>query len=132
MLALTSSPNSVFQALADPIRVRIIRLLVSSKEELCLCDLSASLAEPDYKLSRHVKILREAGLVAAQREGRWVYHSTLKSNRHVENLYRFVAEMPEGSNSFSKDLTRFRQLLKARKSARCTSNSVIRSKRSPS
>lgn len=130
MLAMKSKSDSIFQALADPIRVRIIRLLVTSKGEACLCDLSTSLREPDYKLSRHVKILREAGLVAVEKDGRWVYHSALKNDRHVENLYRFVEQMPDGSNSFSKDLARFKRLLKARMNGRCDSNPFTKSKRS--
>ncbi|MBZ4261575.1 metalloregulator ArsR/SmtB family transcription factor, partial [Mycobacterium tuberculosis] len=90
-----------FQALADPTRARILRLFVVSKGEACLCDLSASLREPDYKLSRHVKILREAGLLAAEKEGRWIYLSALKGVQNISSLYHYIAAIPDESRQFS-------------------------------
>lgn len=126
----TKSSSSVFQALADPTRVRILRLLVVSKGEACLCDLSSSLREPDYKLSRHVKILREAGLVTAEREGRWVYHSAVKGDRGIGSLYRYVALMPDRSHHFSQDLARYQTLRKSRGNSRCGSTPLSNSSRS--
>ena len=52
----------------------MVRLLAVTKEELCLCEMVDSLLEPQYKLSRHLKILKQSGLLTAQKEGRWVYH----------------------------------------------------------
>lgn len=84
MKIITVQPESIFQALADETRLRIIRLIVTTNEEACLCELVDSLQESTYKLSRHLKILRQAGLLSAQKDGRWVYHrlvsklSTLK------------------------------------------------------
>ena len=57
-------------ALADLTRVRLIRLFTGSEVELCLCDLTKSMQEPTYKLSRHLKVLREAGVLSAKKEGR--------------------------------------------------------------
>jgi ArsR family transcriptional regulator len=62
-----------FKALADPTRVEIVRRL-SCCEECCVCDLNAvfDLAQPT--ISHHLKVLRDAGLVEAQRRGTWAYY----------------------------------------------------------
>lgn len=63
----------VFQALADENRLRIIEVL--QEGERCVCDLQASLDLGQSLLSHHLKVLREAGLVRARREGRWVHYA---------------------------------------------------------
>src|SRR4051812_25059008 len=78
MHVITVKAQDLFQSLADFTRVRIIYLLAKTDEEACLCELSDALEEPEYKLSRHVKILRQAGLLSAMKEGRWIYHRLVK------------------------------------------------------
>ena len=63
MHSINIKPQEIFQALADPTRIRIVHLLAHTGEEACLCELVDSLMEPQYKLSRHLKILRQAGLL---------------------------------------------------------------------
>lgn len=63
----------VFEALADTTRRRILMLLVS-RAELCVCDIFSALELPQPKVSRHLGVLREAGLLAARKEGTWVYY----------------------------------------------------------
>lgn len=63
----------VFQALADDNRLRIIDVLKGG--ERCVCDLQASLDIGQSLLSHHLKVLREARLVTARRDGRWVHYS---------------------------------------------------------
>jgi ArsR family transcriptional regulator, arsenate/arsenite/antimonite-responsive transcriptional repressor len=43
--------HEIFQALSDPYRIRIVRLMLAVKGEVCLCEISESLDEPEYKLS---------------------------------------------------------------------------------
>ncbi len=62
-----------FHALSDPLRVQVLELLRS--QELCVCDLCECLGTASSKLSFHLKILKEAGLVRARQEGRWIYYS---------------------------------------------------------
>ncbi|MEX1184932.1 MAG: metalloregulator ArsR/SmtB family transcription factor [Gemmatimonadota bacterium] len=63
----------LFQALADETRVRLIEML--SAGECCVCELQESLDAAQSRLSFHLRVLREAGLVNDRREGRWVYYS---------------------------------------------------------
>ncbi len=57
-------------ALADPVRLRIITVLAGGGR--CVCDLQTRVPVAANLLSYHLRVLREAGLVAATRRGRWV------------------------------------------------------------
>jgi len=61
-------------ALYDETRVKILKLL-EKHGPLCIYDLEASMQMIQSRLSRHMKILKEAGFVTARREGKWVYYA---------------------------------------------------------
>ena len=63
----------MFDAVADPTRRRILALLVS-QGELCVCELTAALDDIQPKISRHLGVLKEGGIVVARREGTWMYY----------------------------------------------------------
>ncbi|MDZ7964764.1 MAG: metalloregulator ArsR/SmtB family transcription factor [Nostoc sp. DedSLP03] len=72
----TFTPDTIaagFHALSDPLRIKVLELLRS--QELCVCDLCEHLGTTQSKLSFHLKTLKEAGLVRARQEGRWIYYS---------------------------------------------------------
>lgn len=71
MIAIT--PDSLCKALADPTRARIA-LLVTREKELCVCELTCALDEIQPKISRHLALLRESGLLADRRQGQWIYY----------------------------------------------------------
>ncbi|SDT99727.1 transcriptional regulator, ArsR family [Verrucomicrobium sp. GAS474] len=60
------------KALGDPSRLRIIRLL--KEQSLCVCEIESALELPQYAISRHLGILRQAGLVEGWREGTWMHY----------------------------------------------------------
>ncbi len=60
----------VMKALSDPNRVRIVKLL--QQRALCVCELQAALAVSQPTVSKHLKLLEEAGLVSFRKEGQWV------------------------------------------------------------
>lgn len=111
--------KDTFQALSDSTRLRVIRLLASTHEEACLCELVDSLLEPQYKLSRHLKILRQTGLLDAEKEGRWVYHRLVTEPAHLANLFTLIAGLPEPDGVYTADLKRFEQRLAHREEGRC-------------
>ena len=112
-------PEVVFQALADPTRIRVLRVLAASHEEACLCELVDSLLEPQYKVSRHLKVLRQVGLLAAEKEGRFVYHQLVLRHPHLKPLYAAIRALPDGDGTFGADLRRFRARMRLRESGRC-------------
>ncbi|MCL6435027.1 MAG: metalloregulator ArsR/SmtB family transcription factor [Leptolyngbyaceae cyanobacterium HOT.MB2.61] len=62
-----------FHALSDPLRLKVLDLL--REQELCVCDLCEQLEVSQSKLSFHLKTLKEAELVRARQDGRWIYYS---------------------------------------------------------
>lgn len=112
-------PAELFQALADPTRIRIVRLLSTTKDEACLCELVDSLLEPQYKVSRHLKILKHAGLLTAQKDGRWVYHRLIEGQPHLKYLYALVKALPDSDDAFADDIARFRHRMGLRQQGRC-------------
>lgn len=122
MHVLTIKPETLFQALADATRIRIIRLMVSSGEEVCLCEITDSLNESQTKLSRHLKVLRQAGLLSAQKEGRWVYHRLIPGQDHLQHLYDIVKNLPDLDSIYATDLVNFKSRLSLREDGRCKTN----------
>jgi ArsR family transcriptional regulator len=69
----TSRAAELFHALADPIRMDVVTLLLDG--ERCVCDLMADLDLAQSRLSWHLKTLVDAGIISGRREGRWNYYS---------------------------------------------------------
>lgn len=67
-----ASLETLFKALADRTRLRILGLLVSG--EVCVCDIHDSLGIPQPMASRHLAYLRRAGLVSTRKDGLWVHY----------------------------------------------------------
>jgi ArsR family transcriptional regulator len=64
--------ETLFKALADATRLRILGLLLTG--EVCVCDIHESLKIPQPKASRHLAYLRRSGLVDTRREGLWIHY----------------------------------------------------------
>ena len=62
----------LLRALAEPIRLQVVLALQDG--ERCVCDLTSDLDLAQSKLSFHLKVLKEAGLIRARQEGRWIYY----------------------------------------------------------
>ena len=60
------------KALADPIRMEVVQTLAGG--ERCVCELTEALGVAQSRLSFHLKVMRQAGLITAREEGRWVYY----------------------------------------------------------
>ena len=64
---------ALFHALSDATRLSILEMLRGG--ERCVCELQDELEAAQSRLSFHLRVLREAGLVVDRREGRWSYYS---------------------------------------------------------
>ncbi len=65
----------VFRALADPVRLRLVSLIGAHQDgQACVCELTAAFDLTQPTISHHLKVLREAGIIASERRGTWVYY----------------------------------------------------------
>lgn len=77
----------IFRALADPTRLRIVYLLRSM--ELAVGEIAQVVGQSQPRISRHVRILVEAGLAERRKEGSWVF-LRLGQDSHITPLMRFL------------------------------------------
>ncbi|HEY8655581.1 MAG TPA: metalloregulator ArsR/SmtB family transcription factor [Candidatus Limnocylindria bacterium] len=63
----------ILQALAEPTRLAIVRQLADTAE-ICACDLTGGCDVSQPTVSHHLKVLREAGVIAGTRRGTWIYY----------------------------------------------------------
>jgi ArsR family transcriptional regulator len=75
---IVSEPRNVtvevFRAFADPIRLELLAQ-IAARGPLCVCHLQDDLPYSQSRISKHLGVLRRAGLVTTRREGTWVYYS---------------------------------------------------------
>ena len=103
----------VMKALSDPNRVKIIKML--QQRVLCVCELKAALNLAQPTVSKHLKLLEEAGLVESDKDGLWVnyrltdgnsspYAATVLGNlRHWLNEDRQIADLMEKLPSIRRE-----------------------------
>ncbi len=105
---------SIFKALSDETRLRIIKLL--EQGELCVCDITAALEMVQPKVSFHLSTLKEAGLIRDRKAGKWIHYSLNESDLFKRMLMVSLCEKANGALGAEdrKKLTRF---LKSKKSA---------------
>ena len=60
------------ESLSDPIRINILELMMNG--EICVCDIVKVTGLAQSKISYHIKILKDSGLISDRQEGRWVYY----------------------------------------------------------
>ncbi|MEO3978418.1 metalloregulator ArsR/SmtB family transcription factor [Streptomyces sp. CAU 1734] len=94
----------VFKALGDPVRLRLLSMIASrAGGEICVCDLTPAFGLSQPTISHHLKLLREAGLIASERRGTWVYYRLLPemTDRLAGILTRPAGESPSGPAELS-------------------------------
>ena len=80
--ALTASEAAdlaqVLKALGDPVRLRLLSMIGAHEGgEACVCELTDGFDLTPPTISHHLKVLRDAGLIACERRGTWVYYWVL-------------------------------------------------------
>ena len=83
---------TVFKALADPARVKIVNMLARADEPVCACDFIPGLGLTQATVSHHLKKLTDAGLLDREQRGKWAYFSL--NPEAVSNLEGLV-RIPE-------------------------------------
>jgi ArsR family transcriptional regulator len=65
----------LFRALGEPARVRLLNLLATAAEPVCVCELIEPLELAQATVSHHLKLLTDAGLLDREERGKWAYYS---------------------------------------------------------
>ena len=103
----------VFKVLSDPTRMRILRIL--EREELVVQEIMEILAMAQSRVSRHLAILREAGLLQDRRDGTYVfYRFTAPSEGPWQEGWALIRARLEGDATSERDDTVLRQIVLAR------------------
>jgi len=102
----------VFKALSDPTRLRIVFLL--TEKDLCVCELVFILKMEQSLISHHLRILRDADVVADRREGKWIIYKIPPALRKDLQplLDRLVGGKFQEHKGRLKDLTRLEVCLR--------------------
>ncbi|NGZ04050.1 MAG: transcriptional regulator [Nitrospira sp. WS238] len=85
----------LFRALSDPTRLELLKRLKGG--EKCVCELTDVMQTGQSRLSFHLKVLKDAGLVSDRRDGRWKYYSMNRDG--LNDLKGAVGELDGGTNS---------------------------------
>lgn len=89
-------PAQLFHALSDEARLEIIGILLDG--EHCVCDLMTHIDAAQSRLSYHLKVLKDAGLVTDRRVGRWSYY-TLQREAFLEAEALLAALRPRAGRT---------------------------------
>ncbi len=110
---------AITKALSDEGRVRI--LLALRTGELCVCQLTELLALAPSTVSKHMAILKQAGLVTLRKDGRWVYYRLAREGASpmVRRAIEWVFQSVGTSARARKDKKRLREILKVDKEQLC-------------
>jgi ArsR family transcriptional regulator len=94
-----------FQALADRTRLRLLNLM--GGQEICVCYFVEILGQPQPKISRHLAYLRNAGIVSARREGKWMhYRIVMPSNTGAARVLQGILAWLKEEKSMQADRAR--------------------------
>ena len=97
--------ETFFMALADKTRLRLLNLM--REDEVCVCFFTEVLAENQPKISRHLAYLRNAGIVEARRDGKWMHYQIVKPENNfaaqiLEDTLAWLGAQDEMQNDYQK------------------------------
>lgn len=108
----------ILKALGDQTRLRILKLLL--KRDLCVCEIEAALDLPQSKISRHLTVLRSAGLVEDRREGQWIFYSLFKPQNDFEkSIIQIIKNSLSDSELVKEDEGRLGKKLSQKYAYKC-------------
>lgn len=100
------------KAVAEPSRLRILNLL--KRGDLTVTDITSVLGQSQPRVSRHLKLLHEAGLISRYQEGSWAYFRTEDATKAGHLGAALAARLGDGDTILARDLERLLQVKQAR------------------
>ena len=100
----------VFKALGDKNRLRILKMLQQKK--MCVCELSAALGITRPSVSRHLGLMKDAGLVQDERKGQWIDYSLSKDtiNEYAPVIQSHLNEWINDDPKIRDDIKKIKKL----------------------
>ena len=100
----------VFKALADKNRLRILKMLQHKK--MCVCELSAALGITRPSVSRHLSLMKDAGLVQDERNGQWIDYSLSSDtiNEYASTIQSHLNEWINNDSVIKNDVDKIKRL----------------------
>ena len=106
---------SVLRAAGEPTRLRILAILALG--ELTVSELTQVLLQSQPRISRHLKLLADAGLIVRYPEGSWVFYRLDESAQLGDLLAEIIASLPQGDHELQRDRERLAEV-RAERAAR--------------
>jgi ArsR family transcriptional regulator len=107
---------NIFKALSDETRLKILKIF--EKGEICVCDLVSVLNVSQPRVSFHLNVLKEAGLVRGRKQGKWVHYSINDSDIFRRFLVHSVMEkIPE--KTMKESFSRLEKIISVKNKSRC-------------
>ena len=112
------------KALSDPTRLRMLRLLAVNRSQMCVCEFVDTLQERQYNVSKHLKILEQAGLIEGEREGRFLYYGLVDGGDATARLLYRLVSRPLRKHRYAAQVRGLRSQARDRQSDRTSSSWV--------
>lgn len=107
---------NIFKALSDETRLRILKIF--EKGEICVCDLVSVLNMSQPKISFHLNVLKEAGLIKDRKQGKWVHYGINGSDIFRRFLLLSAMEkIPD--KTMAEDFSRLKKVMTVKNNNRC-------------
>jgi len=100
-----SDYSAVFKALSEPVRLRILYLILE-RGELCVCDIVDALDLSQSVVSRHLAYLRNSALVTTRRDGVWVYYQLAPVDTFVAQVLELFRAGAAGASQLQDDVAK--------------------------
>lgn len=100
----------VFKAVADPNRIRILKML--QQKTMCVCELSVVLGITQPSVSRHLAMMKDAGLVTDERNGQWINYElcTEKVNPYAPVIMEHIKSWINDKPRIKEDAAKIKHL----------------------
>ncbi len=109
------------KALSDKSRVRLLMCLAEG--ELCVCQINELFELAPSTISKHLSILKEAGLIESRKEGRWIHYRVCQdADEAVEGILKMSKKCLKNDEKIGKDKQKLQKIMKINKEKLCKKN----------
>jgi len=118
-----SEMETFFMALADKTRLRLLNLM--RDEEVCVCFFTEVLGDSQPKVSRHLAYLRNAGIVTARRDGKWMHYSISQPHENAaKRVLHQLFDWMDSKEALRQDREKYKQVC-------CSPETLVQIARTP-